>query len=254
MDLKLTIILLITILSTPTILQSEAAQTNYKGKTVGIVISKSCLMSTNCLNYSDIIHLDNSNPIYTGKFVEKDGDIVRKATSNQNNYKWLDFEKDFIIMVDPPLGMKTKIPLIEIIPQLDEYHLPGQMEIIEAKSAPDRTATQNIRAYAKNRYVDSSCTNAIITAKNWQVILPDTINYLRHDCDANQTQVQIVAVQLLQKTQHDITTSQKYKDEKQRAWIVANCLKSFGACPELGLTNQVIQKSTPNHFKIHLVE
>src|SRR5574338_32704 len=83
--------------------QAEAAQYSYKGKALGIVISKSCLMSSKCLHYTDIRDFDNSSPTMTAPLVLKNGDYVPQANSKQNNYYWLQYSNNYTIMLDPAL-------------------------------------------------------------------------------------------------------------------------------------------------------
>jgi hypothetical protein len=213
--------------------QVEAAEYSYKGKVVGIVIEKSCLISDRCLNYSDVIPLDNTDPRYMGKFVEKNGDYTRQATSNQNNYRWLEFQKGFTVVVDPPLKFRTQIPIITIVSKLDEYHLEGQKKITELNDCHDCKALNKVRTYSHTRYVDATCTNAVITAKNWKTVLPDTINYLRNNCDPAQTTIQSISYEIKPLTKHDISTSSKSKLDKFYAKVKSECLKTRNACTVL---------------------
>ncbi|MEO9308968.1 MAG: hypothetical protein ABI337_01580 [Nitrososphaera sp.] len=214
------------------LLISTAEAVTFKGKALGIVISDSCLMS-NCLRYKDILQYDSSNPVYAGKFVERNGDLVRTCTSKQNSPNWLHYTKSFVILVDPCLKYLDKIPLVEIYPRLDWYIAPGQTKVVEDKTAPDRAASHDVFYTSKTRYVDATCTNAKITAQNWQYILNDTIQYLQSGCDPTKTTVDTLETHYKQKTQHDIRTSKKYQLEKQYEWIRKNCLKSFSACKEI---------------------
>lgn len=163
---------------------AEATSYQYRGKALGIIISKSCQMAPNCLKYSQIKDFDNSNPMWTGKMVLKNNDYYRQATSNQNNYKWLEFSKNYIVIVDPPLKYYDQIPIVTIVPSLDEYHLQGQMAIHEYKIQSNAKATKSIRSSSTNWYVDQTCTNSIISAKSWKQLLPEMISYLRNNCDS----------------------------------------------------------------------
>lgn len=234
MSLRLVLILtlVIALLSCQTI-QSEAAEQSFKGKVVGIVIEKSCLISDRCMNYSDIVDLDTTDPKYMGKFIEKNGDLTRQSTSKQNNYRWLEFQKDFTIVVDPPLKFRTQIPIITIVSQLDEFHIRGQEKVIEYKQTPDAKATMKVRSFSHTRYVDQTCTNAVITAKNWQKVLPDTINYLRGNCDPKHTQIETIGLDVGILTKHDIGTSSKNKLEKFYAHVLKECTKTRNACTSL---------------------
>lgn len=226
-------VLLLVALITLTIPGVEAATQSYQGKAVGIIIEKSCLISTNCLDYSDIVSLDNTDPKYMGGFVEKNGDVYRNSNSKHNNYRWLEFQKNFTIIVDPPLKFHNQIPMITIVSKLDEYHLPGQDKIIEYKQTPDAKATEKIRSYSHTRYVGTTCYNAIITAKNYQVVLPDTINYLRMGCDPNHTKINSITLEKTTLIKHDIAMSSKAKLDKFYAKVLKECTKTRNACTEI---------------------
>lgn len=216
-----------------TTIPAHSEATSYKGKVVGIIISKSCLMSDHCLKYKDIKDLDNSNPIFTGKLIEKNGDIKRQATSNQNNYRWLDFTHDYTIMIDPPFKFYNQIPLIEIVSSLDEYHGKGQMAVTEYKETKDAKATAAIRSYSHTRYVDSTCTNAVITAKDWKRVLPDTIDYMRHNCDPKHTQLKTISTEATTLYKHDLATSSKWKLDKFYEEVKSKCTKARNVCTEI---------------------
>lgn len=230
--LVLTLTLVIALFSCHTI-QSEAAQYNYKGKALGIVISKSCLMSQKCLHYSDIRDFDNSDSTMTGPLVLKDGDYVRQASSKQNNYYWLQYSKNYTVMLDPALKFRDQIPLITIVPTLDEFHLQGQFAIKEYKLQADAKATQDVRSYSHTRYVDSTCTNAIITAKDWKKVLPDTIDYLRNNCDSKHTKLTTITNEMRPLTKHDLGTSNKWKLDQFYKNVIEKCTKSRNACTEI---------------------
>ena len=213
----------------------HAMPPSFKGTAIGIVIEKSCQISPNCLKYKDILFLDNSNPTYTGTFVNdtKMNDVKRSATSNQNNYKWLLFTPETTILVDPPLKFRGQIPIITIVSQLDEYHSVNQMNVKEYKTEKylkDQKATQNIRITNLNWYVDKSCTNGVITAKNWKTLIADMTSYLFHDCDPKYMSVSNTYHHYTNITKHDLPTSNKYKLDKFYQDTVKNCLKSRNAC------------------------
>lgn len=230
--LVLTLTLVIALLYCQTS-QSEAAEQSFKGKVVGVVIEKSCLISDRCMNYSDIVDLDTTDPKYMGKFVEKNGDLTRQSTSKQNNYRWLEFQKGFTIVVDPPLKFRTQVPIITIVSQLDEFHIKGQEKVFEYKQTPDAKATMKVRSFSHTRYVDQTCTNAVITAKNWQNVLPDTINYLRMGCDPKHTNIQTISLDIKPLIKHDISTSSKSKLDKFYAQVLKECTKTRNACTSI---------------------
>lgn len=224
--------LVIALISCQTV-QAEAAPYSFKGTAIGIIISKSCQISPTCLKYADIIDLDSSDPTYTGKFVMKNGDYSRQATSKQNNYKWLEFSPKFTVLIDPPLKFRDQIPLITIVPSLDEYHLEGQMAVHEYKPLSEAKSTQSIRSFSHTRYVDSTCTNAIITAKDWKKVLPDTIDYLRNGCDPKHTSINTITNDIKNLTKHDLATTNKNKLDKFYAHVLKECTKARNACTSI---------------------
>ena len=213
-----------------TIPSAEGATTSLNS--IGITISKSCLMSDHCLKYRNIMYLDNSNKKQLGFFVEKNGDYSRQYTPRQNNAEWLRFS-DQNVIVDPPSKVADRIRIIYVVPQLDEYHDTGQYVVKESKVTSDAKATQAVRVYSTNRSVDSHCNKAIITAKDWLVILPDTISYLQHDCDPKFTKIKTTVEIKTPITKHDISTSTKYKLDKFYDMVKQDCTKSRNACTTL---------------------
>lgn len=208
---------------------ADAAE-SYKGKVLGIIIEKSCLISDRCVDYKDIVSYDNSIPEYSGKLVEKNGDLIRKASSYQNNIRYYQYVKNFTIMIDPPQHYQTHIQTITIVSQLDEFHIKGQFSVLEYKSTNDAKATDKIRSYSHTRYVDSGCMNAIITARNWQSVLADTIQYLKSNCDPTQTKLKTVTTESTPLTKHDIKTSYKWQYDTKLEQIKKECLKARNSC------------------------
>ena len=233
MSLRLVLLTLVIALISCQTIQAEAIPYQYKGKVLGIIISKACLLSSNCLKYNDIKDFDNSNPTMTGQLVLKNGDYYRKATSNQNNYKWLEYSKNYTVIVDPPLKFYAQVPIITIVTSLDEYHLEGQMGVHEYKVQTDAKANSSIRSYSHTRYVDSTCTNAIITAKDWKKVLPDTIDYLRNSCDPKHTTLTTITNDVKPLTKHDLATSNKWKLDEFYAKVLKECTKARNACTEI---------------------
>lgn len=225
---SLSLVCLLCLLSLP---NAQAAE-SYKGKAVGVIIEKSCLLSEKCLKYKDIVTLDNSNQKYSGEFIPNGNDIKRKNVSFPNPLGFYRFDNDFRVFVDPPQAAKVKLPLIEIRTKLDQFFIQGQSKITELKINNETKATDKVRTFSHTRYVDSTCTNAIITAKNWKTVLPDTINYLRNGCDPSQTKINTLTYEVTPLVKHDISTSYKWKYEKWQAEIIKNCLKQRNSCQE----------------------
>ena len=222
------------IVFTITTTQAEAAP-SYKGKVLGIVISKSCQLSPSCVQYNDILSYDNSNPGYSGGFGPdpKTGDIKRMTPKYKNELGFYYTDKTFRVMIDPPATIKGQIQLITILPQLQEFHDTSQKKIAEYRINNDTKPTEKIREWSTQRSVNDNCMAAMISGRNWQTLLPDTIEYMRHDCDPDHTKVSTIQTELIPLTKQDISTSYKSKDQKWRDYIIHNCTKSRNACTEL---------------------
>lgn len=206
-------------------MQAEAAE-SYKGKGVGVIISKSCQLSSNCLSYGDLIPLDSTNQDISGKFA----DGKRQPTKYANEHAYYRHANTFTVAVDPTSSFAKAFPRIEIVTQLREYHLPTQMGITEWKMAPDAHATKQVRSYSHIWYVDATCTNAVISAEYWQKLLPQMIYYLQSGCASNVIEYSNVSVEITDRTVHDITKSQKWKHEKWLEEVKKECLSARNSC------------------------
>jgi hypothetical protein len=226
---SISLVCLLSLLSLP----SAFAADSYKGKALGIVIEKSCLLSEKCLKYKDILYLDNSNQKYSGSFISTGNDVKRQSVIFPNPLGFYRYDTDFLIFVDPPQAAKVKLPLIEIKTKLDEFHIQGQKKVTEYKQNNETKATEKIRTFSHTRYVDSTCTNAIITAKNWKIVLEDTIDYLRHNCSTDYTKLKTIEMEVTKLAKHDISTSYKWKYEAWKKQITEKCLRERNACQEL---------------------
>ena len=136
---------------------------------IGIDLSKSCEISENCLNYSDLIHLDSSNIEVSGKFVWVNSDTRRDTPPFQDSWRWYDQDSQLRVIVDPPNGMSERIKMVTITNELPVFFMGNDMNL-----------DNNTRTYHEGRYVDK-CDNALIGAGNSTLLL-DTIQYLRTNC------------------------------------------------------------------------
>lgn len=200
---------------------------------VGVYIDRVCLASPNCVDYSDVIPYDNSSTRHSGAFVEKNGDLVRKSAKYQNSFAYYKGMSKFTVFVDPPQGVRAAVPIITIVSKLDHYTLPQNMSLKEKGNTTIAKATQAVSITFKDRYVNKICTEAIISAKNWRVLLPDTISYMASGCDPAHTKIDTIMVSYKNLTKHDITTSSKYKLEKWQQQIKKECLQKRNACTDI---------------------
>lgn len=266
----LKIILLLLLAFSITVTQAEAVsmgkivagaptEERNKGYAVGIILSKTCITlvkagKDTCPSYRDLATLDNSVPEYSGAFKETDGFYHRVPPKYPNTMGFYQYDPTFRIFVDPP--KTAKMPLITIEAQLQEYHIEGQFKINEIKdySLKDSKATKSVRSYSHTRYVDPTCSYATITSENWQKILPDTIHFMRNNCDPNQTQILTLGSDIKRLTTHDITTTAKYKLEKLYDTIKRECLKEYGKCDTISQATRAGIDDTPepSHYAISL--
>lgn len=213
----------------------QAHGESYKGRMIGIVIEKTALMSGK-IHYKDIIPLDSSNKKISGDFVKVGDDLRRANSPYKKTFEYYRFSSDYIIFVDPPAHTRDKLPLITIVSNLDEFRLKGQYDLIELGkpyNTKDSKATQQGRPFSHTRYVDSTCTNAIITAKNWQAVLPDTINFMREGCSPNATGLKTLSVEIKPLTKHNYGDSYKAKLDSWIKKIKQECLTKYQACKEM---------------------
>ena len=152
-------------------------------KLIGIDLSKSCEISTKCLNYEDLIYLDSSDTNNSGEFIQINGDIRRDKSPREESWRFYDYEDKLRVIVDPPNGMAERIKMITLTNNLDVYF-----------NIEDMKMENQTRTWQENRYVDN-CKNATISVKDWQFLLVDTIDYLRTGCtitDFNSTRYEIM--------------------------------------------------------------
>lgn len=206
-----------------------------KGYALGIILSDTCIASVKsggkaCPSYQDLVTLDSSVPSYSGSFKVIDGFYQRVPSKYPNSMGFYQYDPTFRIFVDPP--KTAKMPLITIEAQLPEYHMSDQFKVNEIKDGKliDSKATKSIRTYSTKRFVDSTCSFATITAANWKELLPDTINFMRNNCDPNQTLIQTIQNDIKILKVHDVSTSAKWKLDRFYADTIKNCTKTYGAC------------------------
>lgn len=196
---------------------------------IGIALSSTCVtmisnnFTTTCPTYEELIPLDSSDRKITGDFIYEDGYWQRENPILQNHYRFYDLEKDWIYFIDPPGDMRDRIPMIIIESKLPTYMLSS----LSFVSSP---GNNNTLTYGIERYVDDRCRNIVIGSSDWKKLLPDTINYLRSDCDSSSTFYKTTFTEQLETTYQDVSTSQKYKDDQRLKFIKENCLKTYGAC------------------------
>ncbi len=95
---------------------------------IGIDLSKTCEIS-DCLNYSDLIHLDSSNQKVSGEFIfsVNNNDTRRDKPELKESWRWYDYDNQLRIIVDPPVGMAERIKMITITSNFNNYILKNDM-------------------------------------------------------------------------------------------------------------------------------
>ena len=190
----------------------------------GIYLDNTCLtmiknnISSNCPTYEDIITLfpDTSIKYVSGDFGYADGIYQRLPTKWINSFEYYRFLDPNFIFIDPPVGTKDQIHLIEIKANLDEYLLRGKTK---SYNAANHTLT-----VGHGRYVDS-CRVAYVDSSQWTYLVGDTLHYMSKGCAADSTTFDSKRITHLGKVKHDITTSYKYKLEQWQKKMINICGK-----------------------------
>lgn len=237
--------------------QKEPVQV-YQGKRIiGLQISEKCInmikknYTTTCPTYLDLRKFDSSIQSISGYFVN-DGIYHRSNPILTESWRYYDHDNTPRIIVNPPNGMADRYPLIIIESNFGTYLQADSLSMKQSYTIINKTKTadnwgrnstysglnktvsipvmDNIgtRVIYHDWFVDSRCKEAMINSDKWETLLPEIIKYLQNSCASTD----LVNKEIIVKnyTTHDITTSQKYKDEQRLKWIKENCLKVYGSC------------------------
>lgn len=215
-------------------------------KRIGVNLSNACLtmikngFDTDCPTYKDLITLDSSDTEISGKFTTDDnGFFHREDPTLTNSWNHYNFDEEIRIFVDPPQGMLDRLRLITIMPNFDNYFVAGdvtqdtQYTLIEVVQDGNSTTkavnysylnkTQDFgRVIYHDRYIDN-CKKAVIDAEDWKFILPDTIYFMRNNCDESHTQFEEREVIIPNATSIDITTSPNYQAQQKLLADLERC-------------------------------
>ena len=226
-------------------------------KKIGLINSNVCItmnkagINSTCPDYKDFILLDTSNTDISGKFTtDDDGYFHRDLTAMKNSYRAYDFDNKLHLFIDPPREMISRIKLIEIRPNFDTYMDHSKLaqfqefqyidykvnqtigDVTQVKTIQVLNQTQDYgRILYHDRYANESCTHIIINADKLQILLADTIHYVRNNCDERFTGYVTKEIIPINATYQDITTSQKYKDDKRLEFIKEFCIFKYKSCP-----------------------
>lgn len=190
-----------------------------------ITLSDACIASlkinstvTNCPSYADILTVfpDQSLHKISGGFVFSDNYLHREPSGYKNQYRYYDyFPLESRLWVDPPHDVLRYSKNIVIAASSFEYKLIGKMRT--------DTTGKNEVYIGHNRYINKSCSDAIITSENWISLLGDTLVLMQHDCDPAFTNFDERKLVQWQRNYHDITTSYKYKFDMWQKESIAKC-------------------------------
>jgi len=184
-------------------------------KVIAVQLTKMCLLQTGkCPSYADLVKYDTTDQKAIGKFV--DTPFPHRAKSPlklpSNALKGL---TDYTICVDCPDDVLFKSKVITISNNKLSYTKDSDKKIVN-----------NTRYEYIGRAIDEGCSSATIYYDD--VLLVDTIDYLKSDCKETSFNEKITIKPALIK--HDIKTTKmwKYKmmiDEAKKLKGI-NCLKS----------------------------
>lgn len=229
-------------------------------KLIGIQLSKQCEtllknnITTTCPTYKQLRQLDSSLPEISGKFQIDNGFYHRGPSPLQNSWKFYNSDPTIRIIVDPPAGMGERIRLITLHPNFDTYLLPESDKLKNDYTFMNYTTTENnfgvnktftkinvtktfytsentnTRVIFHDRYVDAKCKESTVNADKWRLLVADTVDYMRNDCDESHTSFVSKEIITMPLSVQDISTSQKYIDEQRLKWIKEFCIFKFQSC------------------------
>ena len=184
-------------------------------KVIAVQLTKMCLLqSGKCPSYADLIKYDTTDQKTIGKFV--DTPTFHRAKSPiklpSNALKGL---IDYVVCVDCPNDVLYKSKVITI----------SNNKLSYTKDS-DKKVVNNTRYEYIGRAINEGCSSATIYYDD--LLLNDTINYLKSDCKETSFNEKITIKPAL--TKHDIKTSQAWKHklwvEEAKKLKGINCLKS----------------------------
>lgn len=228
---------------------------SHLAKMISIEISTKCKTmilnnyTSDCPDYLALRSLDSSIQSVSGYFAKKDGFYYRLPPTMIESWRYYDTDPTPRIFVNAPNGQLDKTKQIIIESNFDTYMLAGDMvqnqeyELVDVtingtvfKKAVNVTVKNKTQDFGlilyHDRYVDAKCSKAIINAKLWKSLLPDTIDYMRNGCDENHTSFVTKEIIPANFTPQDISTSQKYKDEQRLKYIKEFCIYKYQSCKE----------------------
>lgn len=198
---------------------------------IGVVLSQTCItmikndFNTTCPTYKDLVILDSSLTEVSGKFVtDDDGFFHRSEPSQINSWRYYDFDNEIRLFIDPPHGMAERMKLITLQPNFDTY------KVTEDLTEGDYGSENQFGTVLyHDRYIDD-CKYATLNADKWEMLLPDTIHFMRNNCDRDHTSYQEREVINATKTEIDITTSPNWQYAQWLEEVSNFCIFKFRQC------------------------
>tara|TARA_R110000751_G_scaffold304849_1_gene420633 strand:+ start:1547 stop:2677 length:1131 start_codon:yes stop_codon:yes gene_type:complete len=174
----------------------------HDAKLIGVTLGANCIAMakinmTSCPTYEDLIHLDDSLTATSGGFSFYDGYFHREKSNYQDSYRAYDNNDKIRIIIDPPQNEAIRMKMITIVSNLGYY------------SDPTMSQTVDGQRLLSNERIISNCYTADISAKNWKMLLPDTIFTFRNGCES--AEIDDVVKFEMPKTEINIWSSQHIK-------------------------------------------
>ena len=180
----------------------------------GITLSKKCQimiknnLTSDCPTYEQILELfpDTSPRQYVGDFKIINNIVQREPMISKIDNCWhflnsLSWTQSKTVWIDPPGCMQPYMKMITIESNFNEYPIQGVTSQV----------TNNTIIMGNERHVNSGCTESIINAKDWIFLTGDTLRFMNHSCDPAFTSFDHLKKFYFEKSNQDISTSNKYK-------------------------------------------
>lgn len=177
-------------------------------KNIGIKLSNTCIqmiknnITSTCPTYEELEILDTSLKRISGEFGIKDNMYQRIENSMIKTWNFYNqYDNELRLFIDPPSNLHDRIGIITISPNIDVYLSPqGNYKM------GNYTVTQY-----HDRYIEE-CYNATINSNIWESLLPDTITYLRNNCDEKFTTFNNTKYITLPQTEYNILDSPSWHE------------------------------------------
>ena len=159
------------------------------------------------VSYKDLATLDSSKTEISGDFTTDDNGFFHRGIPQiGNDCRVYDLDNQLRIFVDPSAYCQTRIKIIEIMPNLDTYILNSNksqheefkpIEFIYNSTFGNATQNKTIqiinstlepgRIIFHDRFIDKSCSRALINSDVWEILIPDTLRHMRENCEPGTT-------------------------------------------------------------------